>query len=268
MANFYDDWKEPSEENKERLRNRVWEHCKSSPAKTLDGIADSSGFKSLRRWLNQNEDHRKILDENYYRLVLIGLRDKWLGRDDRSLYRLFAAFIGYPIPDSGLLVGTAKKYHEHYEVYRYSLLASGYVLRGRLDITYESEQIITSERYRIQAEAMKESGRGEVERIFPRFGLLFPRGPRSYMMISMREGALDEVETAFLHVGPDLEFQGRFSDWHGDDFYAARLLARKRQRQLEESEIKALKPNEVAPRIIEYLTKALKDDRYVVVIPA
>jgi hypothetical protein len=265
MADFYSEWMTANVGNKEKLRLRVKAYCDAQGAKAEGNLAAAAQYSNLRKWLNQNEGHEDITDGNYYRLLLVGLRDKWLGRDDRSLFRAYSAFLGYPLPEDG--VAHSGPAHEHYEVYRYSLLAPGYVLRGRLDITYEAEQISTRELYKIQAEVMRQFGRGDHDGIFPRSGFLFPRGHRSYLMISMRDDARHEIETAFLQIGAAGVLEGRFSDWHGNDFYAARMYACRRSNMLPEEHIVAIKSTEVLVPINNYLIRALGGGSYVVVIP-
>lgn len=253
MPSVYDVWLEYTPENCESLRRAAESYCDDGPAKAEAILSEEASFTNLRKWLNQNKGHQKISEENYYRLVLIGLRDGWLGMDTRPLFRSFTIWLGHRMPKrEGPRV-------DHYEVYRYSFLAPGYVLYGGLTITYGKEQVTTEELYKIQSDVAKEKKLGQIELVFPRTGLVFSRGKNSYLMISKRINRESEIQTTFLEevVGGQV-LKGPFSDWHGADFYTGRMYASRIEKPLHKDRICAVKPEEVPASVDKYLTDSLK----------
>jgi hypothetical protein len=254
MPNFFDQWLPWTEKSKAELRNRVNAYCAGGAKKeTMQSLADDCEFTNLRKWLHSNSGHEDISFDNYAKLVLVGLKGGWLGRDERPLFRGFSEFLGHPLPKGGLKHSGHKT--EHFEMHRYSFLAQGYIFRGALSITHEREQITVTEMCRIQSEVAKEHGLGEDDQWFSRTGLLFPRGEESYLMISHKDAFHNEVQTAYLDRVADGVYRGPFSDWHGNNFYAARIHISRRQTALKDDEIRVVKPLEIRGAVDKYLTE-------------
>jgi hypothetical protein len=247
MPSAFDEWITYDAKACDRLRTRVKQHLDGSPSKTTDALAEAAQYTNLRKWVKGYQDHKRISESNYYRLVLVGLRDGWLGFDTRPLSQLFAHWLELQSPDQTRV--------DHYEVYRYSFMASGFVLRGRMSVTYESTQITTQEMYRIQADVAKLRKIGEGDLLFPRSGLLFKRGKRNSLIVSKRDPEPREIQAAFLeesaagHV-----MSGPFCDWHGSKFYAGRMYASKLNQRLSDDDVLALKPEQIAKDVDNYLT--------------
>jgi hypothetical protein len=154
---------------------------------------------------------------------------------------------------------------ESYEVYKYSLIASGYILRGLLTLTFGQEQITTTERYRIQSEVVKERGLGDEDMVFEREGFLFKRADNLFLMISHRVGSPSEVQTAYLSsLSMNRVLRGSFSDRHSDLFYAARIYMNYISALPSADRICAVKPDAIPDNVNEYLTRELDHGIYII----
>ena len=249
-------------EAKEELRKRVKAHATTQ--NVIDQLKADAKYANLQKWLNKNDNHEDITYNNYAKLVLIGITEGWLCHDERSFFREFAEFIGHPVPKEGLQ--NIIKKEEHFEVYRFSFLVKGYVLRGSMSFKYEKRKILTTETYFIQDDLASEHGLAKSNNKYHRSGFIFQRNENSYLLISHRDRTPSEIQTAYLERLSDGVYQGAFSDWHGSRFYASRMHIRRIKTPLPESRIEAIKPDEVHSDIRDYLTKDLSGWSYVVLL--
>lgn len=253
-SSVYDTWYDYNEANCLALRAKVKELYDNTTIPWVR-FGDQCGFPEMERWVRQEKKYQNITASHYYRIVLAGLRDGWLGKDVRPLYEQFRIFLNNPP-----LKKQDRATEEHFEVYRYSFLARdyGYVLRGSLTINFNSDEITTEEDYKIQKEVAVELAISPEDCYYPRSGMLFPRNDKSYLMISKRNRDENEVQTALLErVTTGGALRGAFSDLHGRFFHATRIYAVKTTNAVDKQHLKAVNINEVPDAPRRYLTAEL-----------
>jgi hypothetical protein len=262
MRNFFDHCLPCTTDTKAELRKRVKAYATTQSV--IDRLKEAAEFSNLQKWLNENDGHKDITYNNYAKLALVGITEGWLCHDDRSFFSGFADFIGHSVPKDGLQ-HTSKR-DEHFEVYRFSFLVKGYVLRGSMSFKYDKHKVSTTETYCIQDSLANEHGLAESNNKYNRSGFLFKRSENSYLLLSHRDRTPSEIQTAYLERLSEGVYQGAFSDWHGSRFYASRMHIRRIKTPLHESRIEAIKPDEVHDEIRHYLTKDLSAGSWVVLL--
>ena len=264
MANIYQRWFPRTDNSKDALRALVKQRCASDKTmKVYHDIISKTGFTNLQKWLRQADGHENISEANYFKVVMLGLSEGWPGLDERPSTAMLADFLHIgPAPVGLVHNGDATEY---YEVYKYSFLARGYILRGLLTLHFEQGQIKTTEKYRIQSEVAKEFGPGEEDIIFDREGFLFKRSDNQYLMISHRLGSPNEIQTAYLSAQSlNHVLRGSFSDRHGDSFYAARIYMSYLRKSLAADRICAVRPSEIHAPINQHLSHELDQGIFII----
>jgi hypothetical protein len=267
MGNLFGAWSEYNDTTLLALRERVREYCDAGEAKAEKNLADDTQISNLPRWLSADIPFKKLSLTNYYRLVLHGITNRWLASDPDALYRDFCSFLEqrpHSLPD--LRGPKNQELVRHYEVFRFSLLAKGAVMRGSLTLTQRPNET-TIETFERSARPTGTKGQADYDPAgarYQRTGLLFPRGENKYLMISKKHDAPTEIQTTYLiEMGSHHMLHGRFSDWHGDSFYATRMVAQLLTRRLDDSEIKGIEPEDLDPGVREYLTGPMEVKDYV-----
>jgi hypothetical protein len=266
MASPYDEWSVYSEANQAHLRDRVLQVCKARPKEInrLQIALDCDfNYTNFDKWLNEYQKYAILSKARYYRLVLHGLHHGWLGTDGAALFREFSHFLGSNMEQAKEIY---TRIQGHYVVHRFSYLARGYVLRGSLDITYQKELNLfsTKESYRIQGGVMNDMSLGLEDAWYNRSGFFFPRGEHSYLLVSRKDEHPSEIQMTYLeaHGQNNNLLRGQFSDWHGDKFYAARMIAPRIPHSLPKSEVLTFDQAVIDTKIKQYLTENLRVEDY------
>ena len=233
--------------------------------------------KYVSNWLNHNDPKPDEL--RYYKLLNhIAVTGRIHPENYDRAFEGIANFLEFSIER---LFDRRTDFVGHYAIYRYSMLAPGYILQGALNIQYDEKikALRTEESFRIQSDVFTRIEHGEeVETIldkanvahfnFPRSGYFFARNDDSYVMIS-KKPHLQPVQIQTIYFdnvhgdshNPDHRelglMYGHLTDWHSKQFYVTRVVALRRQVPLDNDEIRTLEPNKVNPTIREYLTRRL-----------
>jgi hypothetical protein len=248
---------------------------------TLAHAADDWDEGDFGRWLNHGT---KVLGEPRYRSLLAFVAETGIiePEDYDKVYTGISNFLGYhpddPMRDYSNFIG-------HYIIHRYSLLAAGYILQGRLTITYDEQRkaFRTEELYRIQAEILTRIKSEQPDQKnstpqphattlnFPRSGYFFARSPNSYVMISRKDAKHPhepaELQTIYFDNifgsgAPEL-MRGYLSDWHQKSFYSTRVVAHKVRDSVPDDCILTLESEHVNDVAVDYLTKIIPLHKYV-----
>lgn len=127
MSSPLDKWQEYTDANSDKLRVLILQKCKQDRVKQ-HGIAAGSGCNetTLSKWLTRTL--AKIPETAYYQLVLYASARGWLDHPGRLPIAMADLLNVKNDPEAwAALTG-------HYEVYRFSFLAPGKILRGALHI--------------------------------------------------------------------------------------------------------------------------------------
>jgi hypothetical protein len=243
------------------------------------GDWDGSDFS---KWLHHNS---KPLDEWRYIPLLQHVANRG-GIEPEKYDEVFVGisnFLGFPADET---LDRSADFVGNYVIYRYSLLAPGYVLQGRLaiELDHKRKALRTTELFRIQSDLLTRiknqpttsklaEERSRVRNLdFPRTGYFFPRSPDSYLMISKKIKKRDndpvEIQTIYFEniyessKEPTL-MQGFLSDWHGKRSYMTRVVAQKLELPLDDKLIGTLDPADVNDIVNEHLTTPIDVRKHV-----
>lgn len=262
---------------------------KGEKQSSLAAAAGNWSDGDFSNWLRDTPSHpRNLTPDRYFSLLQhVANRDGIEPENFDEVFAGVARFLGHPMEDT---FNRVADFAGSYVVYRYSLLAPGYVLRGSLEILPDDARkaLRTSEFYRIQSEMLTRTKsppemrdlpmvRAKVRDLdFPRDGYFFPRSPDSYVMISKkrkkREHQPVEIQTIYfdnVYESTDEPgiMQGVLSDWHGDKFYTTRVVAQKLPQALGSEYVMTLDPKDVNDIVHAYLTAKWDDSGSVVSYP-
>lgn len=262
---------------------------KGEKQSSLAAAAGNWSDGDFSNWLRDTPSHpRHLTPDRYFSLLQhVANRDGIEPENFDEVFAGIARFLGHPIEDT---FNRVADFAGSYVVYRYSLLAPGYVLRGALQIApdFARKALRTTEFYRIQSDMLTRTKTGPAtseatvirakarDLDFPREGYFFPRSPDSYVMISKKtkKRAHEPVEIQTIYFDniyestrePEL-MQGVVSDWHGDKFYTTRIIAQKLEQPLGDEEVKTLDPQDVNDIVKAYLTAKCDNGGSVVSYP-
>ena len=285
MANVPSRWFECKESNILELRDliKVLVQKKGQKQDYLTAVAgwDRGDFS---HWLNGHEGFH-LNETRYYKLLYhLGNRDWIVPENYDQVFAGISKFFEFPAED------TLERYGDFvgdYVIYRYSLLAPGYILQGKLNIRYDQDvkALKTTEYHRIQAELLvrvkdrdgSQSGAEPKWKVddmqFHRSGYFFARSMDSYVMMSkkIREGDQDPVElqtTNFENIYRATrkpgQLRGFLTDWHGREFYTTRVVAQKLDEALDDGDVKTLETDMVNDIVVNYLAKRIEQEKSVV----
>jgi hypothetical protein len=256
MPTGFESWREYNDENNERLR-AVY-NTKARGSHAIHDASNECHVPNLSKWLHPDKYpmYDRLPNGQYASLGFYALTRGWLGEDPELFYKTFSTSLGQNAEDLD-----TTDLSRHYDVYRLSFLANGYVLKGSLSIERRRGEVTirTKEYSCIPASVTRAIGQGEATISFPRTGYLFNRGGNEYLLISCKDRYPNEVQTAYLQDHGDFNhFEGPFSDWHGRDFYLGYIVAIQRSKALPDSEAVALRPEQVDAAILRKLKDAAK----------
>jgi hypothetical protein len=285
MANVPSRWLEYKPSNVSELREliRTLVHSKGQKQDYFAAVAvwDRGDFS---RWLNGHEG-ANLSDTRYYKLLHhLGERDWLVPENYDQVFSGISKFFEFPAEE---LLARYADFEGDYVVYRYSLLAPGCILRGKLNIRYDQDlkALKTTEYHRIQAElivriknkdtrAVDADPKWKVDDMeFHRVGYFFARSLDSYIMISkkLRESDHEPVELQivnFENIYPASrkpgQLRGFLSDWHGREFYTTRVVAQKLEEPLDDKDVKTLDKEMVPDIVVTHLGKRIEQDKNVV----